>query len=167
MSEPVFAALCLPGSATWLPVFLVGVLLATALWDLRQLRIPNGLVLVLLAAFAILLAPCLSWGDLSLRILAAAAMLALGLAAFAAGLFGGGDVKLLSALLLFVPPGTLVLFAFVMALSLLGSIALIIAARRMAPAYSGNWGVLRERQGRLPMGLAFGIGGVVFWGLLL
>ncbi|HSG53931.1 MAG TPA: prepilin peptidase [Paracoccaceae bacterium] len=167
MDDAAFAALCSPALAGAVRWGLGCVLIAAALWDLRQLRIPNGLVYVLLAVFVLMLAPCLPWSVLGLRVLAAGGLLGFGLVAFAYGLFGGGDVKFLAALLLFVPSGTLVVFALVMALSLLASIALILAARRLAPGYSGGWGVLRAQKGRLPMGLAFGIGGLVFWGLLL
>ena len=166
MSDPALAGLCFAGLAGRVPWAVMLVLVVAAVWDLRVLRIPNGLVLALGLLFVLVLAPCLPWPVLGWRLLAVGLVLALGIAAFAVGLFGGGDVKLLAVLLLFVPSGGLVLFAFVMALSLLLSIALILAARRAVPEYDGGWGVLRERQGRLPMGLAFCLGGLVFWGVL-
>ncbi|MFZ5964416.1 prepilin peptidase [Thalassococcus sp. BH17M4-6] len=153
-------------SAILVPVVLAVILLAAVFFDLRHLRLPNMLVYALILCFALLAAPFLPLAELGWRLLAACVLLALGLAAFAAGLIGGGDVKFLSALLLFVPSHQLTWFAFVAAVCLLLSIAIVLAARKLRPGYRGAWAGLRDDANRLPMGLSFGMAGLVFWGLL-
>lgn len=141
-------------------------LVVTILWDLRQMRIPNRLVLLFVLLFAAAVAPFLTVSELALRLAVALLVLAVFVAAFAAGLIGGGDVKLLAALVLFVPPGTYTLFAFVLSLSLLICTGLLLVSRRVLPAAGHGWQFLQERR-RLPMGPAFGAAGLLFWGLLL
>lgn len=80
--------------------------------DLRRFRIRNVVVLVLVVCFVV---ECLVDGRLALllpHIVFAAIGLALLMAAFAFGLIGGGDAKLLSAALLWTGPEGSVLFAF-------------------------------------------------------
>ena len=76
--------------------------------DVRELRIPNGIPLSLLAlypAYVLLAAPG-TGGWLAIAI--AGGVLVLGMAAFAAELVGGGDVKLLAVLTLWAGPASVV-----------------------------------------------------------
>ncbi len=76
--------------------------------DVRELRIPNGIPLSLLAlypAYVLLAAPG-AGGWLAVAI--AAGVLVLGMAAFSAELVGGGDVKLLAVLTLWAGPAGVV-----------------------------------------------------------
>lgn len=85
-------------SPLWLMAFLLVVLLAAATEDAIRLRISNitcGLVLLLaLIAMGLHGFPLSLWQN----VVVCVAILAVGTALFAAGLFGGGDIKLLAAI---------------------------------------------------------------------
>ncbi len=117
------------------------ILLLAALSDLRQLRIPNALPAALLALF---LARALIDGlaDHPLEHLAAFGLiLPIGLACFAARLMGGGDVKLIAVVALWLGLTPLPAFLVLMAISggVLGLSLLI--ARRWRPGTAVPYGV--------------------------
>lgn len=99
--------------------------------DLARRIIPNLVVVALLAGFAVLffLSPM---PDLSLRLLVASAVTALGFSLFAENLIGAGDAKLAGALMLWVDPIQVPLF--LVACGVLGGALTILAAahRRQA-----------------------------------
>src|SRR5579885_3021855 len=64
--------------------------------DLIRYEIPNSTSLALIGSFA-LLAPSMSLGSSAAHAAAGLAVFAIACAAFAAGICGGGDVKLLGA----------------------------------------------------------------------
>ena len=125
--------------------------------DLRYMRIPNAISLVLVAIFAAtqILHPS---GDLTNRLVAAAGIFALGYVGFSLRLVGGGDVKFLSALALFVPTDRLLLFANLFSASLLLGVAFIMAAQR-SPLASTGWRSFSSR-GRFPMGISIAMAGL-------
>lgn len=88
-----------------LPIALFSVLLATAVYtDLREYRIPNAITFAIAALFpAQVLVPGAVADPLG-ALLVAAAVLAVGTGLFAFGYLGGGDVKLLAAVSLWVGP---------------------------------------------------------------
>lgn len=137
---------------------LTPVLLLTIFSDLRRMRIPNSYSLIALASFAAfaLFAPP---NDLTLRIVAAAIVFAVGFAGFSFRLLGGGDVKILAALMLFIPSQTLVLFGNVLSASLLVGVLTVLLLRRIPVAagsgWTGIWG-----GARFPMGLSIGLAGL-------
>lgn len=101
-------------------VLLAALLLAAGLEDVRRREIANStnLAIALLAPlwwWANHLAP---WPDVALQIAAAAAVFALFVGAFAAGWMGGGDVKMIGALALWLPLGGLA--GMLMTMSLVG-----------------------------------------------
>jgi prepilin peptidase CpaA len=85
-----------------------GLLVAAAWSDLRRLLIPNRLSLGILALWPLHLFATFAPGDLPGAILGgvivALTIFALGFALFAAGLMGGGDVKLLAVTSLWAGP---------------------------------------------------------------
>ena len=91
-----------------LPLILAAPLMAAMIWtDLRHMRIPNTLV----AAVALLGLGCALAGlmpDLAPRLIAGGAVFLAGLALFAMGVMGGGDVKMLAVLVPLVPPASMV-----------------------------------------------------------
>ncbi len=130
-------------------------LAAAALSDLRRRTIPNGLVLALVAAFALLVPLAgLTPAALALHGAAGAAMLAGGFLLFAAGIIGAGDAKLAAATALWL--GWPALPAFLLLLLLAsGALALATLLRRRpagAPA-------LAEPTG-LPLALAIAAAGL-------
>jgi prepilin peptidase CpaA len=131
-------------------------LAAAALSDLRRRTIPNGLVLALVAAFA-LLAPLagLTAGALALHGAAGAAMLAGGFLLFAAGIIGAGDAKLAAATALWL--GWPALPAFLLLLLLAsGVLALATLLLRRHPAGAP---AVAEPAG-LPLALAIAAAGL-------
>jgi len=142
-----------------MPLVLVAPLLAWgAVSDLRRMRIPNAVSLVLVAVFAVAAAVAPP-DDLLPRVAIAAAVFAAGLLAYLFGLFGGGDVKMLSALLLFVPVPTLLLFAYVFSAAMLVGIAAVLALRRLPAARRSGWKSISGATG-FPMGLSIALAGL-------
>jgi len=99
-----------------LVMVLGALLLAAGIEDARTREIANAKN----AAIA-LLAPLwwwalgLGWGDVGVQLLVAAVVFAAFVGAFAAGWMGGGDVKMIAALALWLPLGSLVDMLMVMA----------------------------------------------------
>ncbi|RKP50609.1 A24 family peptidase [Trinickia fusca] len=134
------------------------VLLALSLTDLRARRLPNPLV----AAFGVLYAVhawsvATPWTVLVQHIATAFAGFALGACLHAAGRLGGGDVKLASALLLWVGAhGAMPMFVLV---SLAGLVVALVglAVDRFVPAlpFARLWSARRG----VPYGVALAIGG--------
>lgn len=142
-----------------LPLVLIAPLLAWGAWsDLTRMKIPNALSLAAMAVFAAAAAVAPP-DDLLPRLAIAAAVLAIGFGSYVFGLFGGGDVKMLSALLLFVPVSTLPLFAYVFSASMVAGITVVLALRRLPAARRPGWKSVSGSTG-FPMGLAIAMAGI-------
>ena len=141
------------GLSTFLLVLLAALLLACCWFDWRSRTIPNGLN----AAIALLAIPFWwasglpLWPGIPLQIGLAVAVFAIFALAFAIGAMGGGDVKLLGALALWLPWPVLVVMLVVMSLAG-GALTLVIVI----------WRRLKRKQGRpeIPYGLAIAFGGL-------
>jgi prepilin peptidase CpaA len=143
-----------------LPLVLAAPLLAwMAYSDLRFMRIPNWLVLGIVVVFVVCL-PFLSMVSITSRVIAAVCLLGIGFVTFAAGLFGGGDVKVLSALMLLIPPGTRVEFAMLFSVAMLLGIAVVLTVR-LAPAASRSGWVGVRAKGMFPMGISISLAGLM------
>ena len=133
---------------------LAAMILVAAAWDLRKREIPNTLN----AAIALLAIPfwwasgLALWPDVAIQFGIAAAVLGLFAIAFAFGAMGGGDVKMVAALALWLPPQAVVMLLVVM--SLAGGVltAVMWARHRLARS---------RHQLEIPYGVAIAIGG--FW----
>ena len=135
-----------------------GLLLAAGIEDARRRTIGNGT-----NAAVALLAPgwwwaqgYALWPDMALQIVLAAVVLALFAGAFAAGMMGGGDVKLIAALALWLPLVPLLNLLIVM--SLAGGVVtlLMIAERRWRSKKGSGEGVLE-----IPYGVAIAFAGLL------
>lgn len=142
-------------------------LLVVAAWrDLRTMRIENRLSLAIVAVFGVwavagLLNGSLSAAALGWAIACGIGLFALGAAAFATGMIGGGDVKLMAAAGLFAGPALLADFLTVTALvgGLLG--VAVLAGAPIGPASPRGEATLRDRlRGGLPYGPAIAAGGL-------
>jgi prepilin peptidase CpaA len=140
-------------------LFLAPVLCATIVSDMRRMRIPNSyslLAVLFFAIYALIVGP----SDLIGRIAASGGVFALGFLGFGLRLVGGGDVKFLAALVLYVPCWSLLLFANALSICLLTGVAIILILRRIPVASAGGWtGVWGSD--RFPMGLSIGLAGLV------
>jgi prepilin peptidase CpaA len=104
-------------ATTGLLATLLTLLIVAAAMDVRARTIPNWLTLAVAAlAPAWWVASGLDLHPILIRILCAVALLLVLAALFFAGAIGGGDVKLLVALALWLSPGTLLTLLFWMAI---------------------------------------------------
>jgi prepilin peptidase CpaA len=145
---------------TWDLLPLVGfapILVLAGLSDLRRMRIPNWTSLAAIAIFLVCL-PLIGWPEAGWRIAAAAALFAVGLGAWALRLFGAGDVKLLSALLLLVPSQHLWLFWEVFAASLALGLIAVTGLRATGALRQLGWVSMRAA-GCFPMGVSIALAG--------
>lgn len=141
------------GLSTFLLMLLAALLLACCWFDWRSRTIPNGLN----AAIALLAIPfwwaagLALWPDIALQIGLAVAVFAIFALAFAIGAMGGGDVKLLGALALWLPWQALLAMLFVM--SVAGGVLTLgfLVAGRIAG---------RKDRPEIPYGLAIAFGGL-------
>ena len=145
------------------------VLLITCAFDLKSFRIPNALPLALIALFLIKVAAPTGMAPWPSHVTAFGLTLGLGFLAFALGLVGGGDAKLMSALALWFGMDALPSFIVMTAIGG-GVLALVLLllrwlfARRlifsnMAGADAGPR--LLERQAPVPYALPIALAAVL------
>ena len=160
------------------PALLALALLGLAAWrDIATRSIPDSISLVL-AGLGLLLRWHEGWAPLGLSLLAALGLFLILLTCHARGLLGGGDVKLLTALALGLPP--LGSYQLVVATALAGGV-LAIAYLVLHRALSARGGALSPRgrgepllrrivsvearriraRGPLPYGVAIAVGGAL------
>lgn len=137
---------------------LAPVLLMVFYFDLRYLRIPDALTLIAIVLF-VLTVPLLDLGEAGWRILGAALVFAIGFAMFAVRLVGGGDVKFLAALMLFVPSHSYPLFMLNFSATLILGIAIILTLR-VAPVFQGGQFISIKAKSRFPMGISIAVTGL-------
>lgn len=135
---------------------LQAILVASTVSDLRHLRIPNTHVLLVIALFVVSAPLVLTWPEFASRILAAAIAFGIGFVLFALRLFGGGDVKMMAALLLLVPSAELVLFLRLFAVALLASSLAMLALQRLPAGQRPGWDSVRSA-GHVPVGVSMAL----------
>jgi prepilin peptidase CpaA len=141
-------------------------LLVAAAWqDLHTLRIANGFSLAIAASFVLWAAAGLTMGHLApaqiaMAVGCAAAVFAVGSAAFAIGAIGGGDVKFLAAASLFA--GLPRQFDFLTVTALAGGALglAMLAGARIGPEVDSSGAVVGGRARHLPYGPAIAVGGL-------
>ena len=130
-----------------------------AIGDLATMRIPNRLVLTMLFGY-VLLAPLVGFGMAQLvsGLAAASLVFCLGFAVFACGGMGGGDVKLMAVVALWL--GLPLVGAFLLWTSLVGALlTLALLAYRSLPLARAVHGLgwahrLHATETRVPYGVA-------------
>lgn len=149
--------------ALWFAIAaMLPLMLLTAWYDLKHLRIPNWLPLAVLAVFLVAGLWALPLETFLWRLGAGAGVLAAGFALFAAGLVGGGDAKMAAALAPFVAgedvPALLLLYAVVtLALLLVLRLAMQLARHRATGWRAIDQYARPARERVFPMGLIFAI----------
>lgn len=129
--------------------------------DFFTMTIPNRISIALVAAFFVL-APFAGFGatKIGFHLLTGVAMLAAGIALFAAGVFGGGDAKLLAAVALWIGLDNLPMYMMMVAIcGGLLSVAMLLYRRLPQPkALLGRpWAErLHAKNGGVPYGVALG-----------
>lgn len=139
---------------TWILLGLLALMLLATSWcDLKSRTIPNGLNL----AIALLAIPFWwsialpLWPAVALQIGVAALVFALFAIAFAFGAMGGGDVKLIGALALWLPAPAVMVLIVIMSLAG-GALTLALFLRQRLARKSG--------QLEIPYGVAIAFGGL-------
>lgn len=137
----------------------VSVILCLAIFfDLRKLRLPDGLSLALLVLAPLHLAGLETWGALGWQLGFALCVFVALFAAFAFRLLGGGDVKLLTALAIFVPINQIAAISLTFSGALVAGILFVLVARHLQGGKPSNWAFLTSN--KLPMGLSIGLAGL-------
>ncbi len=101
--------------------------------DIKSLKIPNAVSVIVIALFFLNYSLSMPAGDLANHLIVAGAALLLGFGVYAAGFMGAGDIKLISALMLWA--GARDAFAFLIVMSFAGGLfagLLLIARTSMA-----------------------------------
>jgi prepilin peptidase CpaA len=130
-------------------------LLIAAFTDLRRRQIDNWLnAAIALTAPLFWLASGQTWVDILFHLVIAIVMFAILAGLFALRAMGGGDVKLLTALALWIEP--VLFFQLLMVMSVLGGLLTLVVA---------VWHYARHREGRIavPYGIAISFAGL--WAL--
>ena len=137
-----------------LVAILAAMLMVAAVGDIRTRTIPNWLNAAIAAAAVPfwLLSGLDFWPDVALQIGVAAGVFVLFAIAFYLGAMGGGDVKMVSALALWLPAGAVLKLIVIM--SLAGGVLTIGMLARKYLAKSG-------KELEVPYGVAIAFGG--FW----
>ncbi|MDP8911949.1 MAG: prepilin peptidase [Pseudomonadota bacterium] len=133
---------------------LAAMLIVAATGDLRTRTIPNWLNgAIALGAIPFWIVSGLSvWPDMAIQIGVALAVFALFALAFHLGAMGGGDVKMVAALALWLPLGAVIKLIVIM--SIAGGVLTVLMLVRHRLAKSG-------KQLEIPYGVAIAFGG--FW----
>lgn len=141
-------------------VLLLGLLVCGAVQDMVKFRLPNWLTLATaLVALPWLLLTFPLWPDIPLHLAAGLVMLLAGMIAFRLNMLGGGDVKWLASLALWVGLN-LDLARFLMLTTILGgglAIIVLLLAR-----FRRGYG-LQDGKQHLPYGVAIAAAGLDFW----
>ena len=158
MSLPIILAL----------LFYPVVMIRAGIGDLGTMRIPNRLILLLLAGYvvAIPLVP-LTMQHVVWSVGAAVTVFALGFAGFSLGWMGGGDVKLMAVATLWLGAGNAAPFIFYT--SMFGAILTVVilifrSVTLPAPWQSRHWiSRLHQRDAGVPYGVAIAAAGVLVY----
>ena len=145
----------------YIPLVLVlPLLLKIAIMDMRQQRIPNSMVLAMLAVFVLSAPFFLPISEIGYRCLAAGAVFVLGFAGFSFRLWGGGDVKAITVLVLFFPSATLSIYALAFSVSMFLGMAFVMSLRAAVGHPDSAWVSLRPGAG-FPMGVSIALSGIL------
>lgn len=136
----------------------IGILFAAAACDIAERRIPNGLVLTLVAIGLARILWGLATGEGALTpgadAAGALATFAVGAVLFHLGLVGGGDVKLVAAAALWL--GAAAVWPFLLVTAVAGGALAVLFLVRAALA-----GLARDARPSLPYGVAIAAGGIL------
>ena len=139
---------------TWILLGLLALmLLAASVWDLKSRTIPNGLnVAIALLAFPFWWSVGLSlWPDVALQVAVAALVFGVFAIAFSLGAMGGGDVKMVGAVALWLPAPAVLALLVIMSLAG-GALTLAMVIRQRMAGKSG--------QPEIPYGVAIAFSGL-------
>lgn len=136
-----------------------GLLIYAGYSDFRRLLIPNWISVLMAVAF-VLVAPTLGLPEIMSRVTLAGLVFVVGFVFFALNILGAGDVKLLAAILLFVPAGQSAVFFLILSVTLLIGVAIVVSLRSaFAAQLSGCKSMVTP--GAFPMGISIASAGLI------
>lgn len=141
-------------------ILLLGLLVAGAAWDIAKFRLPNWLTLataVIALPWLLLTGPI--WPDLAQHLAAGVLFLGVGILILRFDLMGGGDVKWLAAMAIWIGL-SLDLVRFLMLTGFAGGVLalIVLVAGRFRVSYG-----LQNGKRHLPYGVAIALAGLDFW----
>ncbi len=140
-------------------LLLCPVLVATAWYDLRRMRIPDVLSLIAVGLFLVSGPLFLTTESILMRVLVAGTVFIISFLMFAFRLVGGGDVKIFSALMLFIPVPTVSVFLLLFSAAMFFGMALMPVLRALPHADLLGWVSLKPGAG-FPMGISIALSGL-------
>lgn len=123
------------------------------------MRIPNWIMVILIILFVVTI-PAIGWEEALTRCTVGLLTMILGIFVFIRGFFGGGDIKMTSALLLFVPSESYVDFLLFFAISLLTGVIVIAISKRIPIIQRSQFKGLTGESG-FPMGISIAGAGII------
>lgn len=129
-------------------------------FDVLAFRLPNWLTLATaLVATLLIVARGTGLIDLAWHLGFAASVFGVGLILFRFNLFGGGDVKWLAALAIWIGP-SLDFVRFFLVMGVAGGVlaAIVLIVRRLRPGYGSD-----GARTNLPYGVAIAVAGIEYW----
>ncbi|MEK7661138.1 MAG: prepilin peptidase [Pseudomonadota bacterium] len=143
-----------------------GFLIIAAIGDAKSFTITNRLNVAFAISFLVFALPLgLTFKDIGIHILAATIAFGVGFLLFAAGLFGGGDAKLMAATAIWLGPAPMLSYGVNTALAG-GLLAIVLIAARFLAAKIGlpkkpKWlRRLMRKTNHVPYGIALCVGGL-------
>ncbi|MEO1475672.1 MAG: prepilin peptidase [Pseudomonadota bacterium] len=148
---------------TLLACLALGLCAYAALRDVVTLIIPNWLnAAILVSGCLALMVAGLGWDAISEHLLAGLVAFAVSAAMFYAGLWGGGDAKMVPGVMVWLGPAAAFDFVFGMAIVGGGLALVLILVRALTPATGPHTQIRSLRRGQgVPYGVAI-LGGLVF-----
>lgn len=152
-------------SALWLLPVAVPVGIWVAFSDLSRMKIPNIAVAALFLGFLVLGLIAVPFDEYWRRVLAAIAVLLVGLVIYSIGSIGAGDIKFTAAMTPYFHGGDISLVFILAAGVLFGAVATHKIAKRIGPIRRAtpNWASWEHK--KFPLG--FGLSGILIFYLLL
>lgn len=152
--DPVYAFLGSPAPYVWLITILMVLVI---LWDMRAYIIPNWISGVIVLAYF----PAAYFMKFPIvePLIAVAVVLGIGLLIYAVGIMGGGDIKLLSALVIWTGLGP-VSITFLIYVALIGGVFTIflwVTRRIIRLFWRKNLPILLSKGAPIPYGVAIAI----------
>lgn len=149
-------------------VFYCATMVYAGISDLRTMRIPNHLIILLLAGYAAAVPLVgLNLPEVAWSVTAATIIFALGFIGFSYGWMGGGDVKLLAVAALWLGAGNVAPFIFYTSIfgAVLTIITLIFRVVRLPGAWGGQEWIARlhHRDTGIPYGVAIAAAAVLVY----
>jgi prepilin peptidase CpaA len=145
---------------------LIGLLAWAAVTDYRTYLIPNRISLAIAALYPVYVMTQPADVDWQGALVVASAFLVIGVLLFRFGIVGGGDIKLLTAMALWVGPGEILAFLFITAIAGLALTVLTISHLRYlrpwpAPALASDEAAVLKLRQSVPYGIAIALGGIL------